>query len=115
MKATAPRKPRSTHSGSTQPAVRFSLPGVPAGEVFLAGTFNDWHPEMFPMIETAEGWVKDLVLPPGTYEYRFVVDGRWMPDPNNPRGEPNPFGEINSVIEVRLPSATAKNPSRNRP
>ena len=56
--------------------VRFRLPYLPASEVFLAGSFNGWHPQMFPMIEAeGGGWVKDVTLPPGTHEYRFVADG----------------------------------------
>ena len=81
--------------------MRFELPYLPADEVFLAGTFNEWHPAMFPMIEAEDGtWLKELRLPPGTYEYRFVVDGRWISDPNNPRVVPNPFGGLNSVVEI---------------
>lgn len=110
-------KPSRSSSGSkARPArrVRFELPYLEADEVCLAGTFNDWHPAMFPMIEAPGGWVKELVLPPGTYEYRFVVDGRWMADPNNPQSAPNPFGGVNSLLNVlpaprprRMPSPTA--------
>ena len=31
-----------------------------------------------PMISLGDGrWIKALALPPGTYEYRLVVDGEW--------------------------------------
>jgi hypothetical protein len=34
------------------------------------------------MINMGQGrGLKELTLPPGTYEYLFVVDGRWLPDP----------------------------------
>lgn len=91
-----------------QRVVRFELPFLEAREVFLAGTFNEWHPAMFPMIEAPGGWVKELTLAPGTYEYLFVVDGRWMGDPNNPRTCPNPFGGCNSVLDVTVPKTRAK-------
>ena len=45
-------------------------------------------------------WVKELSLPPGRYEYQFVVDGRWMPDLTAADEMPNPFGGFNSVVEV---------------
>jgi len=45
-------------------------------------------------------WCKDLVLPPGIYEYRLVVDGEWMPDPLGQATAPNPFGGLNSVLKV---------------
>jgi 1,4-alpha-glucan branching enzyme len=91
--------------------VRFRLPYLPASEVFLAGSFNGWHPQMFPMIEAeGGGWIKDITLSPGTHEYRFVADGAWMADPGNPRIVPNPFGGLNSVVEV-LPPPVARTPS----
>lgn len=92
--------------------VRFELPYLPANEVFLAGSFNEWHPAMFPMIESDDGtWVKELRLPSGTYEYRFVVDGHWITDPNNPQSKANPFGGLNSVIEVAPPKTDSSSSS----
>jgi hypothetical protein len=41
-----------------------------------------------------------LPLPPGRYRYRYVIDGQWKSDPNNEYVESNPFGELNSVVEV---------------
>jgi 1,4-alpha-glucan branching enzyme len=62
-----------------------------AKTVFLAGTFNDWHPSVTEMIKVEDDrWAKELALPPGTYEYRLVVDGRWMPDPSCAESRPNP-------------------------
>ncbi len=109
---TAPSKRRQP-AQDTASTVRFELPFLEAREVFLAGTFNEWHPSMFPMIEAPGGWMKDLVLTPGTYEYLFVVDGRWIADPNNSRAVSNPFGGVNSVIEV--PTPTRPRPRRARP
>jgi len=69
--------------------------------VAIAGTFNDWRPEATPMVLLGDGrWCKDLVLPPGIYEYRLVVDGEWMPDPLGQATAPNPFGGLNSVLKV---------------
>ena len=44
--------------------------------------------------------MKETVLPPGTYEYRLVVDGQWMPDPLAKETVPNPFGGRNSILRV---------------
>ena len=91
--------------------VRFRLPYLPASEVFLAGSFNDWDPQMFPMTEAeGGGWIKDVALSPGTHGYRFVADGAWMADPGNPRVQPDPFDGLDSVVEV-LPPPVARNPS----
>ncbi len=73
-----------------------------AGKVQLAGDFNNWLPDKNPMLKTGEGiWQISMPLPKGTYRYRFVVDGKWMQDPYNKMCEPNPYGEMNSVITVR--------------
>lgn len=56
------------------------------------------------MIPLGEGrWAKDLVLPPGTYEYCVVVDGPYLPDPLARRGEPecNPAPVKPSTLRLR--------------
>lgn len=98
------RKASNRHSSPTSPRVsptrfEFSRPGV--RDVFLAGSFNDWHPTAFPLVRLDEGrWAKELVLPPGRYEYRFVVDGEWIADPAAAESVPNGCGGFNSVIVV---------------
>ncbi len=73
-----------------------------AQEVSIAGSFNDWHPSVTPMIRLSDGkWAKELSLAPGRYEYRFVVDGEWVDDPAATELIPNPFGSPNAVLEVR--------------
>jgi 1,4-alpha-glucan branching enzyme len=84
-----------------------------AKEVFVAGSFNDWHPAVAPMIPLENGkWAKELMLPPGRYEYRFVVDGEWVDDPTAGERVSNPFGGANAVLEViataRAKAASAK-------
>jgi 1,4-alpha-glucan branching enzyme len=88
--------------------VRFELPFLEAREVFVAGTFNEWQPAMFPMSEVPGGWTTEVALAPGTHEYLFVVDGRWIADPNNPKTCPNPFGGVNSVLETAPPKPRAR-------
>ncbi len=55
-----------------------------ADEVFLVGDFNDWDEEADPM--DREGIVWELLIPlaKGRYDYAFIVDGEWTPDPSNP-------------------------------
>ncbi len=57
------------------------------------------------MVAVGEGrWVKDLTLPPGSYEYCLVVDGgKWLPDPQAREMTSNPFGGRNSVLKVSDP------------
>ncbi len=46
-------------------------------------------------------WQTQLKLPAGRYRYRLVVDGQWQQDPYNELTEINPFGEYNSVVEIK--------------
>ena len=46
-------------------------------------------------------WTKVLTLEPGTYQYRYVVDGEWREDPANPQSAPGPTGQPNSILHVR--------------
>src|SRR5713101_3675951 len=79
--------------------VEFRHPG--AKEVCIAGSFNDWHPAATPMVSLGDGkWAKELTLPAGRYEYRFVVDGQWVDDPNAKESVPNPHGSVNAVLVV---------------
>jgi 1,4-alpha-glucan branching enzyme len=72
-----------------------------ASEVYLVGTFNDWHPTTLPMIDRGHGrWEKEILLPPGCYEYLLVADGQWMPDPMADETVANPFGGVNCVRTV---------------
>lgn len=72
-----------------------------AKAVFVAGSFNGWVPEKAPLKPAGDGrWVGALSVDPGRYEYLFVVDGQWLPDPNAKESALNPYGGTNSVLTV---------------
>jgi hypothetical protein len=72
-----------------------------AKQVCVAGSFNEWKPERAPLIAAGNGrWIGNLRVKPGRYEYLFVVDGQWLPDPNAKESVQNPFGGRNSVLTV---------------
>lgn len=80
---------------------RFFLKGYRnAKKVILAGSFNKWNEEVFSMKKTDEGWELTLQLKPDRYEYRFIIDGYWIEDPDNSNKTPNEYGEYNSVIDI---------------
>jgi chromosome partitioning protein len=74
-----------------------------AGSVQIAGDFNNWQPANTPMQRVGDSgvWQAQMNLPHGLYRYRLVVDGQWQQDPYNERTELNPYGELNSVLEVK--------------
>lgn len=77
----------------------FFLPGFQDNkEIILAGSFNNWSTSELPMRKTSKGWIAEVRLKPGRYTYKYIVDGRWMPDPNNLQVEnPGNFDE-NSIV-----------------
>jgi 1,4-alpha-glucan branching enzyme len=84
--------------------VHFEFSHPTALAVFIAGTFNDWHPTAKPMHALDGGnWSKETNLVPGTYEYCLIVDGQWLADPLARETMPNPFGGRNSVLRVISP------------
>ncbi len=92
VKKTRPKKRRK---------VGFTLDSVEAHEVALVGTFNNWNPRKHPMQKTSTGaWQRNIMLPPGAYEYKFLVDGQWREDPQNDQSLQNAFGTRNSVLHV---------------
>jgi len=101
---SAPAK-ASPRSGSKP--VHFVLMVPQAHEVFVAGSFNDWNPGATPLSYIGHDcWVGEMCLPPGRYEYQFVVDGRWMQDRAAKETVLNPFGGLNSVVEVSANGAS---------
>lgn len=82
----------------------FTLNGfTSARKVVLSGSFNDWKPNDLAMTRAANGWQLPLYLADGTHTYRFVIDGQWREDPDNPDHYPNEWGEFNSVIRIGKP------------
>lgn len=72
-----------------------------ARQVSLAGSFSDWA--QIPMVEVEPGhWVKEVKVPPGRHEYRFLADGRWEDDPSATEVVPNPYGSQNAIVIVPL-------------
>lgn len=101
-----PREEKLPGGASSPREVVVRYRDAQAGEVRIAGDFNGWIPDkgVRSMIES-EGetriWTKILHLEPGTYQYRYVVDGEWFRDPDNNEWIPTSAGQENSVLVVR--------------
>lgn len=65
-------------------SVQFDYNNSAVSSVFLVGDFNSWDQKKHEMTENDDGtYQKTLMLSPGTYEYKFIVDGQWKNDPLN--------------------------------
>lgn len=71
-----------------------------ASRVFVAGNFNHWHADMLEMKCEQGVWRLPVFLKDGTYAYKFIVDGRWITDPQNPVLHPDGNGNYNSYLAI---------------
>jgi hypothetical protein len=79
----------------------FHLEAPSAGSVKLAADFTDWEKSPLDLIKSEDGvWFTIVPLLPGSYAYRFIVDGQWCDDPQPDRRVVNPFGTTNAVVNV---------------
>lgn len=97
------------HTGGGEPAaqgpaavlVEFTLPATPASVVYLAGDFNGWKVDRIPLTRAPDGsWRARVSIPKGTFQYAYVVDGRFVPDPGARSFRPDGFGGLNAVLRV---------------
>lgn len=82
--------------------VTFKIAAPPHAAVQIAGDFNGWKPEGLRFDESPgnPAWWKQVTLKPGTYQYKFLVDGRWIPDPKNEQRADDSLGGLNSILSV---------------
>ncbi len=100
----------SRNAGSTTKEIKttakssdteFAYVAPDAKSVSLVGEFNNWDANANPMQNENGTWKLTLPLAPGTYQYKFYVNGAdWKPDPNNQKTVDDGYGGKNSVITV---------------
>jgi len=84
-----------------QGGVRFTIEAPYAQDVRVTGQFTGWSYEGVPLERHEDGvWSAVVGIVPGAHEYRFILDGVWVKDPNNLESITNEFGQENSVVVV---------------
>lgn len=84
---------------SLQGNTTFRLQGfADASIVALAGTFNNWDQSQLVCGREGGEWVCRVDLEPGEYAYKFIVDGNWVLDPDNPNTVEDEAGNTNNVL-----------------
>jgi 1,4-alpha-glucan branching enzyme len=91
----------------------FDFHAPEARGAFLVGEFNNWDAKATPMQRGDDGtWRVRLMLPPGFYRYKFVVDSIWRCSPTQPhdrcdqpclacaRCVPNTYGSFDRVAII---------------
>lgn len=87
-------------AGSSEDAVLFLVPAPRAQSVIIVGNFNGWEPTLLSDEDGDGIWTARIPLPPGRYEYAFVVDGRWWGQDPLADEYVRSFGDYNSVRYV---------------
>jgi len=82
--------------------VTFWMPANIWAKAFqLVGDFNNWSTTETPLHKGKEGWSVSLELDHGqSYQYRYLVDGKWFNDWAADGYEPNEHGGDNSVVST---------------
>ena len=97
-KAVAPKAAKAAKQ-----SVTFTVHAEKGKAVYVAGEFNGWDPAAKKMAYKARRGVYEATvnLKPGTYQYKFVIDGVWCADPQNAESVANDQGTFNSIITVK--------------
>lgn len=71
-------------------------------KVSLTGisSFNNWNSEGYRMVKKEGKWTFPVYLAPGKCLYKYIADGKWIPDPDNKQCEENESGIGNSVLWI---------------
>ena len=94
QKRTNSEMPKKRH-------VSVMLKAPEARSVVVTGSFVDWQTDQYVLKKKEDGtWKRRLTVEPGTYEYRFIIDGQWHDDPQCAERIPNAFGTENCVLHV---------------
>jgi beta-lactamase regulating signal transducer with metallopeptidase domain len=89
-------------SPSREGNIVFKLSGYSEARIVaVAGTFNNWNQSQYLFERVGNEWMCRISLPPGKYQYKFIVDGNWLIDPSNPTVVQDQRGIENSQLVVR--------------
>jgi hypothetical protein len=106
--ATGAKRPTAPGPNQTADGVVFNFKpdgGARGKKIYLAGNFNDWKPDNSQYVMTDDGsgtFTITVKLPPGTYQYKYVIDGTtWITDPYSPGEAPDGFGGRNGKFDVK--------------
>jgi len=80
--------------------ILFQFLSKTASSVEIAGDFNHWVPEMLVQRGQDGLWQKVVTVSSKTFRYKFIVDGEWQVDPNQPLQKENAYGGVDSYVEL---------------
>jgi len=90
-------------AGPKPGTIQFRItPGGGVHRVDVAGDFSGW--KLQNMRRRRDGHYEATVTgcAGATCQYKFLIDGRWVTDPDNASVVPNSFGTLNSVANLTV-------------
>jgi len=94
----APTSEEQEPSGESEPVPTVLQWSAGGTAVFVTGSFNAWE-ERIPLRRSGADHVVCLNLPPGTYQYKFIVDNEWRFATDQPTVR-DEMGNINNCTTV---------------
>ncbi len=88
----------------------FTFKSKAAEKAVVMGAFNDWSRTNLPMEKIGDTFTKTVYMEPKRHEYKFVVDGEELIDPENPIFVSNNIGGWNSILDLsdQLPKSSGQ-------
>lgn len=80
--------------GDEYPVV-FKWHNSPAKNVYLSGSWDEWKTKI-PLVKSTADFSTIINLNPGSYEYKYYVDGKWVLDNSATKSDNN----SNNVISI---------------
>ena len=83
-------------------------PDTKAKVVTVFGSFNNWNKKSHQLKDINGNGIYELGVPlePGSYIYKFIVDGNEILDLTNPEKTPTGFDDFNSVLRIAETDST---------
>jgi cytoskeletal protein CcmA (bactofilin family) len=95
--------------GKDKGMIKFLHDRPDVDDMRITGDWTDWDPKGLPMYKGQDGvWYTYVALRPGTHEYKFYIDGRWVADPDSPEKRvPDGKGGYMTRFTVKSPRKRA--------
>lgn len=77
---------------------KWTAPAFPVKHVYLSGSWDSWKKKI-PLVRSTNDFSTIINLNPGNYEYKFLVDGKWLVDESASKAE-NQMGTQNNTIFI---------------
>ena len=103
LAASLRRMPAEQPEAAGSREILFHMMAPEARSVHLVGEFNRWQADIAPSLNKDEDgvWRGRVRLDPGNYQYKYLIDGKWVLDPDNPLRVVTESGLVNSLVKVK--------------